>query len=386
MAPISCRNGRPRLALVVATLALMLGPAVACGVLPSNEPPTVGPTVAPAAQTAPTAPPTVATSPTAAPDPGPAPAFADVAAASAAYASLVHGDPDAIAQALRSWGMAPQPSPELAALAQQQAVVAADLDGDGQDEVVVLASNPEPQFIAGEGTLMVLNATDGGYSVGYDSIAAGDSQGSVAVLAVQDATGDGLADVAFAVESCGAHTCMADVRVLSYQEGAYRQLADSISSAYPDRIVLEDRNSDGVQEIVVHGNVIGSVGAGPQRASTMTYSLVEGRYRLTGVEYDPSDLLYFRVVDGNLALSQGFINEAIAIYTEAVQNQSLQTSGVLATPEEERAALISFARFRLIVAYAIQEEAFTGRELALMRAEAGPFLPAAEAFWEAYAE
>ncbi len=159
-----------------------------------------------------------------------------------------------------------------------------------------------------------------------------------------------------------------------------------VTSAYPDSIALEDRDGDGTLEIVVHGNVIGSVGAGPQRASTHVYRLIEGRYRLAEVEYDASDLIYFRVVDGGIALAQGLINEAIAIYTEVIQNPALQPSGVFATDEEERQALRSFARFRLIVAYAIQEEPSTGRELALIRAEKGPFLPAAEAFWTGYAE
>jgi hypothetical protein len=205
----------------------------------------------------------------------------------------------------------------------------------------------------------------------------------VTLLAVTDANGDSNPDVAFASQSCGAHTCFADVRVLAHQGGTYTHLAQGIIPSYPDRIAIEDTDGDGLKEVIVHGNVIGSAGAGPQRASTMVYSLIEGRYQLTAVEYDPSNLLYFRVVDANLALEDGRLDEAIALYTQALTDESFELSGILA-PEEEEAALRSFIRFRLLVAYAMMNDPATGRELAQTRSEAGPFLPAAEAFWSAY--
>ncbi|NLT42875.1 MAG: VCBS repeat-containing protein [Anaerolineae bacterium] len=385
----------PALALLLA-LSLLLS----CGVLDERQEPAPTPTASapvssPAATstadpTAPVTSPTPAseTLPTTvapAPDPGPAPAFPGLDAL-ADYATAAEGDPEAVAAAVRAWGMEPQAGPSLSAMAQDRIVVAADLTGDGQEELIVLTSNPVPQTISGEGNLTIMSAGADRYEVQFDALTDGASEGLVSLLAVQDINGDGRSDVAYASESCGAHTCMADVRVLSYQSDDYLQLASGITAAYPDLLALEDRDGDSVMEIVVHGNVIGSVGAGPQRASTLVYRLLEGRYRLSEVEYDPSDLLYFRVVDGNIALAQGTINEAIAIYTEVIQNDSLQASGVFATPEEEVDALRSFARFRLIVAYAMQEEPSTGRELALIRAEAGPFVPAAEAFWAGYAE
>ena len=67
-------------------------------------------------------------------------------------------------------------------------------------------------------------------------------------------------------------------------------------------------------------------------------SLIEGLYRLAAVEYDPSELIYFRIVDGNIALAQGLVNEAIAVYTEVIQNAALQPSGVFETDEEEQQA------------------------------------------------
>ncbi len=391
---------RPRRRPITLTLALVLGFALACGVLPDPQTPIASPdpetTAAPVvtATVAPAAPATSSTpasggapgTPAAAVDPGPAPPFAEVATTLASYAGKVDGSPEALAVALRAWGMVPEPSPGLAALALAHEVVAADITGDGQEELIVLAANPDSEQPAGEGTLAILSLVGATYRVGYDSASAGDSQGPVALLAVKDVNDDGRDDVAYMSETCGAHTCLADVRVLSYRDGAFAQLAQGVTAAYPDSIALDDQDGDGELEIVIHGNVIGSVGAGPQRPSTLAYRLIEGLYRLAAVEYDPSELIYFRIVDGNIALAQGLVNEAIAVYTEVIQNAALQPSGVFETDEEEQQALRSFARFRLIVAYAMQEEPSTGRELALIRSEGGPFLPAAEAFWAGYAE
>lgn len=376
--PTRRRRSRPIAAVLSLTLCLL----AACGVLDGRQtmapPPVTSTAVPPVSPT-----PTVATEATA--DPGPAPAFGDLDTALAEYASAVDGDATAIAGAIQAWGMEPYPSADLSAMAQPDIVVKADLTGDGRDEIIVLAANPEPETIHGEGTVAILSTDGNGYRVDFDSAASGDSEGMVALLSVSDADADGRVDVAYGSESCGAHTCATDVRVLAYHDG-YVQLAQGIVPTYPDSLTLEDLDGDSMLEIVVHGNVYGSAGAGPQRASTLVYGLVEGRYRLTMVEYDPSDLMYFRVVDGNIALAQGMINEAIAIYTEVINNSELQPSGVFSSDNEEFAALRSFARFRLIVAYAMQEEPATGRELALIRSEAGPFLPAAEAFWSGYAE
>ncbi len=49
--------------------------------------------------------------------------------------------------------MAPEPAPGLAALALADEVVAADITGDGREELIILAANPDSELLAGEAPL-----------------------------------------------------------------------------------------------------------------------------------------------------------------------------------------------------------------------------------------
>ncbi|NPV10114.1 MAG: hypothetical protein HPY83_19400, partial [Anaerolineae bacterium] len=164
----SGRLGRARTILFCAALSTAL--VLACGVLPgptAEVAPSAAPPAEPGPAAAPTATPvaaatdTPAPAPTAAPpEPGPAPDFEALGQAAADYATASRGDPAALAQALEAWGMAPPKETSLAALSADGNVVAADLTGDGTEELVAVAMNPQPQMIMGEGTLLIL-ATEG---------------------------------------------------------------------------------------------------------------------------------------------------------------------------------------------------------------------------------
>ena len=407
---------RARLAMLLAALAVIAS-LFACGVLPTPRPagpspqppatlslaatPVAGATATPAPTSViigSTPTPTVTASAAgdgslqqpAAPDPGPAPAFQDLGDAVVSYLAASGGDTAALVAALEQWGMVPGQLQALGALATNAAVLSADLDGDGQPEVVISATNSGSDVIFGEGVLLVVTQKGGQYAVAYGSGVAGETPGPVAILALADVNNDGVSDLAFGVESCGAHTCMVDVRVLSYQNNAYVNLAEGIVIPYPDMIAIQDSSIQGFKDIVIHGNTIGSVGAGPQRASTLTYGLEGNRYRLMAVRYDPSDLLYFRIVDAGVALADGNTDEAIQLYTQAVNDQTLVASGAMMngmTEGKETEVLRSFARFRLMVAQAVRGDQ-PAAQAAVQEAAAagGPFAPLVQTFWHTYAE
>ena len=324
------------------------------------------------------------------PEPAPPPDFKALGDAIVSYLAESGGNTAALVSALEQWGMVPKQLVALAALASQPSVLTADLDGDGQSEVIIAATNPSPDVIFGEGTVLVVTQKNGQYSVAYDSNAKGETPGPVAILAITDVNGDDISDLAFGMESCGAHTCMVDVHVLSYQNGAYVNLAEGVTVAYPDMIAIQDSSVQGLKDIVIHGNTIGSVGAGPQRASTLTYKLEGGHYKLAAVRYDPSNLLYFKVVDAGIALAEGRTDEAVQLYTQAITDQSLIASGMMMNgmnEVQEDKTLRSFARFRLMVAQAKrgdQPAAQAAMEQAV--ATGGPFAPVAQTFWNAYAQ
>ncbi len=385
----------PRRALLAACLALPCIGLAACGVSPEPEPePTATPTIAIIAtieplptSTSPAAAAPAATVP--APQPGASPSFANLPSAAAEYLTAAGGDVSALANALGQWDMTPPQGGELAAFALGPAVMGADLDGDGTEEVIVSAVNPRAESVTGEGVLFILGQSpEGQYLVEYSTADGQEPMGPVSILAVQDADGDRVADVAFASESCGAHTCSAQIQVLAHRGDGYANLAPGVASDYPDLIRLEDVTGDGRLEILLHGNLIGSVGAGPQRASTRVYRLEDDQYRLYEVRYDLSNLLYFAITDANAALAAGDTAEAVDLYQAALADPDLIASGLMQNgmdAAQELQTLRSFARFRLVVALALQADTAPAEQaLAEARADGGPFLPATEAFWAGF--
>lgn len=333
----------------------------------------------------------VAGSPMAAFSPGPAPQFADLPAALAGVLEETGGDADAVRDALTAWGMAELPPTGLIAFAEDPLLASADLTGDGVPEIVVAANNPESAMMMPEGMLMIFGKRGNSYGVQYNSSTQDiPVEGFVSIIQAADANDDAVADLAFGAEWCGAHTCTVNVHVLSYKDDKYADLAPEVSGPYPDFISLQDTNGDGYLEILIHGNIIGSAGAGPQRMSTSVYSLREGQYVLTEMLYDESDLLYFKIVDANLALASGETEKAIALYTRALTDASLVASGMMLNgmnEQQESDALHSFARFRLVVANTLLNK--EGEALAVLeeiRQAGGAFAPLAEVFWQALIE
>jgi len=104
----------------------------------------------------------------------------------------------------------------------------------------------------------------------------------------------------------------------------------------------------------MYGGIVGSMGAGPQRARTEVYDWNGSLYALKETTYDESDFLYFKVLDANAAFSAGDYTRAIALYQEAIDNEDLRAwrdwddQG-----QQEKDDLRAFARYRLVVVYVL---------------------------------
>jgi len=394
---------------VLFLLSTLLLALLACGVAPprgettpQGQPTetTISPTSAPtsaaaSAKTPPTVPeytPTARPSATqaVAPTPGPAPTFADLPNAISSYLDESNGNLQGLIAALESWHMLDKQEAVIGAFATQPDVIAADLDGDGEPEFIIAASNPRSEGLYKESALFIIGLQNGRYAAEYNSREGGETYGAIEILGILDVDQDGISDLAYGVESCGAHTCFIDINVLSRRGSQYVNLAENISAPYPDLIAFQDRDNDGLAEIIIHGNLIGSVGAGPQRPSTMVYHLQGSSYRLAAVEYDPSDLIYFKIVDANIALAQNRLETAIELYSQAMTDQSLTASGIMMngmSEAEEKEALRSFACFRLTVAYVLNGEiAQATKNVGICRKLGGYFAPVTEVFWQAFSE
>ncbi|MCD6289963.1 MAG: LysM peptidoglycan-binding domain-containing protein [Anaerolineae bacterium] len=236
-------------------------------------------------------------------------------------------------------------------LAKDRGVVrSVDITGDGKKEVVVALGASGTGMPAPPGDLWVLRPS--GWTVDFQANAAG----QVKVLDVGDVNQDGHMDVVWLETTCGAHTCFGSVYVISWTGQEFESWVDgTLTMAYPE-VRLQDVSDKGTgREIIVHGGVIGSVGAGPQRAWTEVWASPGGApYVRISKVYDPSDCLYHTVLDANQAFLNGRADgfaKAVTLYRKAVEDPTLIACWVRPNELEE---LRTFSAFRLAMAYAYQ--------------------------------
>jgi len=125
---------------------------------------------------------------------------------------------------------------------------------------------------------------------------------------------------------------------------------EEVTVPFPQAIKFVDTNGDGVQKLYVEAGQIGSIGAGPQRDINLTYAWDGTYYVLVETEIEPSESLYFAVVDGDEAYAVGDLETAMQLYNKAINDGALwdwkeDFSGVSGRDE-----LVPYAHFRLRLA------------------------------------
>lgn len=222
-----------------------------------------------------------------------------------------------------------------------------------ESDVVVAIHNLAAGLVVPPGTLLVYHGSSGVYDLVYQA----DGEGRVEVLAVADLNVDGRREIAWTDTNCGAHTCFGTLFVDQWDGESYRDwIIGMPNMAYPEYTVTDSLPQFPAQEIVAHGGVIGSVGAGPQRAWTETYFSLAGQpYRLISKEYDDSSCYYHNLLDANqiynLADSAfSSYQPAIDAYNALPADGSLEACAFADFPDE-LATLRDFTRFRLVVAH-----------------------------------
>lgn len=337
--------------------------------------PTPEPTVVPSASptVVPTASPTE--TPSASPTPIPFPPrpedFADYPGTIIAYLNDSGGDVDGLREGLKNWG----------ALRNVADLLRADVDDDGKGELLLVIVEGD-YGINLSGDVLVIDIEAPEYSLAYRAT------GELFILdptllQVSDINGDGYTELAFTSTSCGAHTCSTTVYILASGTGAYGDLTDGgIEMTYAD-VRFSDWDGDDVPELIMYGGIIGSVGAGPQRERTEVYRWDGLTYTLLETIYDPSNYLYFKVLDANQALLEGEYEIAAALYREAIENPNLEVW----MDESERDEMTAFARYRLSLTYLLLgeiDEATLAREELLTQQPDNIYSQVVTVLWDAY--
>jgi hypothetical protein len=269
-----------------------------------------------------------------------------------------------------------------------------DVDDDGQAELLLAIWNPIPEgvaFVSGE--VLIIDQVGEEYHIAYQATAGELLYGALTfplIVGVEDVNADDRTEVIFASFRCGAHTCGNTVYIIAWDGTDYRHLTAGFIDMSYSEIAFDDRDSDGIKELVMYGGTIGSVGAGPQRARTEIYRWDGSLYTLAETIYDPPEYLYHAVLDANAALLAGDYEEAIALYRRAIDDQTLEDwKGIISEDagEKERLDLAAFSRFRLVVAYALLGDYVRARA-ALEEIESEQpdhvYAEVARIFWEVY--
>lgn len=99
------------------------------------------------------------------------------------------------------------------------------------------------------------------------------------VLAIEDLNGDGQAEVAYTVSTCGASTCFERLRVLSWQDGRWKDLLVTGGWVPQNgRWVIRDDDGDGIAELVATDTGPGSAGMGPSVPYEIHFQLRHGEF------------------------------------------------------------------------------------------------------------
>jgi len=363
---------------VILTFMLLLLPTLACGLADQLLEPEA--TVAPPPTVDGLAPTSTIASDAPATDDGaaPTPTLAVGSTPGAPTLEELGEPPDSLAQ-LRDWvGRAHAAAASLddvcAALAAaqwrqaQETCDAADLDGDAQEEWLftidfsrlqeeplspLQEGHPGDFWIVGDGGLL-FQAREGQEP---DFFA-----GAPQPMQLVDMTGDDLPEVVSVFTTCGAHTCYGYYQVIGAHDGAIRNLVqlspqeqeveeslpDTIGLAYVDREEIRDANGDDLPDLVIHGGIVGSAGAGIQRARTEVWAWSGEAITLEEQQWEETEYRFHWLYNANYAFEQEDYDLAAAQYEEVIINPNLQdVEGITGTAQETRDYTRQFAGFRL---------------------------------------
>lgn len=289
------------------------------------------------------------------------------------------GTPEALDAALYQAGIANQPV----------AVRAADLTGDGLEDVVVSIFDPNSPSIPPGGRLLIYVCQGGEFDLLHEQESQ-ENWGAPGIRYVQDLDSDGAAEVVAGSPVCGAHTCFEELQVLAWEGDAFTNKLQGTSKdlPYPD-IQISDPDGDGVFDVLVKGSGFGSVGAGPQRNVSRRWSLEarSGQWVVAEDVLEPSNFRIHALHDAEAAALAGDFEQALLLYGRVIQDESLEDPNAAM----ERGVLASYALFKSAVVYLLRDEqAFAETTFERQRAEypvgavGYAYVGLSEAFLQAY--
>lgn len=188
--------------------------------------------------------------------------------------------------------------------------------------------------------------------------------GAPQLMELVDMTGDGQPEATVVFTTCGAHTCFNYYQVIGAPDGPIRNLVQlpeetdnepietpvpqTIGLAYVGQEDIRDANDDELPDLVISGGIIGSAGAGIQRARTEIWSWSGEAITLAEQEWEETSYRHHWLYNANYAFDQEENDVATARYQEVIVNPDLENVAFSSGSDEDVYDYArQFAAFRL---------------------------------------
>ncbi|MBD1913833.1 MULTISPECIES: hypothetical protein [unclassified Leptolyngbya] len=249
-----------------------------------------------------------------------------------------------------------------------------DLNGDGRDEwLLTIRLDPNPLPWGRSGDFWIIGDSDRllhRFFEPEDYFRASSEENPIPlsrefslsapqIVALQDYTGDGAPEILLQRQMCGAHTCTQSYTVLSYRDGAIHSLISQAPSLETEGLSVvmpasevrpsRDENGDGRPDLVLHGGVISSAGAGLQRPRMEVWSWNGTGMTHYDTYWDYSDYRFHLLYEANYRMAQGGRERASALYRQVIDDESLRNDLWWNTSGSVYDSSRQFAAFRLMM-------------------------------------
>lgn len=246
---------------------------------------------------------------------------------------------DCMPELVDAWELSPVEGPRC---------VPADIDGDGQDEIIFLVTIADETNAPGDAWFFD-DAT-----AGYRFFSSGRALANATLTGLEiadatDLTGDGRPEVIMTARSCDTE-CTTRVVIASQHRGILEDLApeDSALTAV-DEIAIEDANGDGLPDVLLRRASTATPGPGPERGLSRRLTWSGVRFAVID-EADAPEFLIHLIEDGDVAYRVGDMAEAQRLYETAANDTTLRDWKQEIGEFLGRRELVPYALFRAALA------------------------------------
>ena len=219
--------------------------------------------------------------------------------------------PEGFEDVLVQWGVVPEIPDDFPSMI--TAVI--DLDGDGTKEFVVGGAL---SILDSAPALWIFQCTGSTYSLAFQHTNEGGLLQFVIMLREEVRSPTGFPMLVFGYREWGWRNTYA---LVGWDGEKWRALLDEVTLV--GKLAIYDRNSDSIVEVDFVEDTTGSLAGGPSRSLVTSFEWHDDEYVQLSPFLAPSNFRIHLLEDAQVALDQGLIGRAAAIYEEAAFSRNL---------------------------------------------------------------